>query len=129
MEYRIGQIVKGTVTGIQPYGAFVNLDEDHQGLIHISEMHVGFVSDMRAFLKVGESVTVKVLDIDEYSGKISLSIRCLEEDAQERTPGINPRQQHKRYWTTRHVRTGFTPIEEQMPAWLAEARQRFLTIR
>ena len=38
MQYRIGQIVEGTITGIQPYGAFVSLDEETSGLIHISEI-------------------------------------------------------------------------------------------
>ena len=37
MQYRIGQIVEGTITGIQPYGAFVSLDEETSGLIHISK--------------------------------------------------------------------------------------------
>ena len=39
IAYRIGMVLEGYVTGIQPYGAFVALDEETQGLIHISECH------------------------------------------------------------------------------------------
>ncbi|MYV18048.1 CvfD/Ygs/GSP13 family RNA-binding post-transcriptional regulator [Furfurilactobacillus milii] len=125
MKYQIGQTVTGVVTGIQPYGAFISLDETHQGLIHISETHYGFVRDIHDYLKVGQSIKAKILDIDEYSQKISLSLRCLEED-QEDVPVVNARDVHKRYWTNYHVHTGFQPISDAMDGWLAEARQRFL---
>lgn len=78
MRYRIGMIIEGRITGIQPYGAFVSLDNRTQGLIHISECHHGYVDNIRNFLKVGQMVRVMIIDIDEYTGKISLSIRCLK---------------------------------------------------
>ena len=43
MHYKIGEIVEGIITGIQPYGAFVSLDDETCGLIHISEISDGFV--------------------------------------------------------------------------------------
>ena len=46
MDYRIGMVLTGRVTGIQPYGAFVLLDDNTQGLIHISELKHGFISDV-----------------------------------------------------------------------------------
>ena len=79
MKYKIGQIVEGTVSGLQPYGAFVRLDEETQGLIHISECKHGYVSSIEDMLSVGEKVRVQVLGIDEYSGRVSLSKRTLEE--------------------------------------------------
>ncbi len=78
IAYRIGMVLEGYVTGIQPYGAFVALDEETQGLIHISECHHGFVDDIQNYLKVGQRVRVMIIDIDEYTQKISLSVRCLE---------------------------------------------------
>ncbi|HAT54260.1 MAG TPA: general stress protein [Lactobacillus sp.] len=125
MNYRIGQKVTGVVTGIQPYGAFVSLDETHQGLIHISETHFGYVRDIHEFLAVGQTIEAKILDIDEYSHKISLSLRCLE-DHKESLPVLNARDVHKRYWTNYHIHTGFKPIADSMAGWLSEARQRFL---
>lgn len=42
MEYKIGDIIEGQVTGIQPYGAFISLDDHTQGLVHISEVQAGY---------------------------------------------------------------------------------------
>ena len=75
MNYRIGMVLDGKVTGIQPYGAFVALDDKTQGLIHISECRHGFIDDIRSYLKVGQRVKVMIIDIDEYTQKISLPVR------------------------------------------------------
>ena len=83
-KFEIGSVVTGKVTGIQPYGAFVALDESTQGLVHISEVTHGFVKDINDHLKVGDEVEVKVFSVDEKAGKIGLSIRATEE-APERT--------------------------------------------
>ena len=46
MHYLVGQVIEGVVTGIQPYGAFVYLDSETKGLIHISEISQGYVKDL-----------------------------------------------------------------------------------
>ena len=51
MKYSVGQKLKGRITGIQPYGAFVSLDDHTQGLIHISECKSGIVRDLNGELK------------------------------------------------------------------------------
>ena len=58
-KYEVGEVVTGKVTGIQPYGAFVALDESTQGLVHISEITYGFVRNVEDFLKVGDDNTSK----------------------------------------------------------------------
>lgn len=78
-KIEVGSVVTGKVTGIQPYGAFVAIDENTQGLVHISEVTHGFVKDINEHLKVGDEVSVKVLSIDEEAGKIGLSIRATQE--------------------------------------------------
>src|SRR6476620_12615404 len=78
-KIEVGSVCKGKVTGSQPYGAFVALDENNQGLVHISEITHGFVKDINDHLKVGDEVNVKVLSVDEKAGKIGLSIRATEE--------------------------------------------------
>src|ERR1700748_2579117 len=78
-KIEVGSVITGKGTGIQPYGAFVALDENTQGLVHISEVTHGFVKDINEFLKVGDEVNVKVLSIDEAAGKIGLSIRATQE--------------------------------------------------
>lgn len=55
MTYKIGQIIEGKVTGIQPYGAFVSLDNETQGLIHVSEVQSGYTKNIHSLLKVGPS--------------------------------------------------------------------------
>src|SRR4029079_13043209 len=78
-NYEVGSIIEGKITGIKPFGAFVAIDEQKQGLVHISEVAHGFVKDINDVLTVGDEVKVKVISVDENSGKISLSIRATQE--------------------------------------------------
>lgn len=78
---KIGDKLKGRITGIQPYGAFVELETGDTGLIHISEIRTGFIENIHETLKVDEEVQVQVVDLDEFTGKASLSIRTLEEES------------------------------------------------
>src|SRR5690625_51571 len=89
--YTVGDIIKGKVTGIKPFGAFVTVDEKKQGLVHISEIAHGFVNDIHEELKVGEEVKVKILKIEEKSGRISLSIRATKEAPERSVSSNRPR--------------------------------------
>ena len=120
MDCKIGDIVDGYVTGIQPYGAFVSLDEETQGLIHVSEIQSGYTKNIQDVLKIGEIVQVQIIDIDEYSQKISLSRRTLE--GQFIQTGIRK----KRYFTNKYKKIGFTTIKEALPCWVKEAMDALL---
>ena len=74
-KYTVGSIVYGTVTGIENYGAFVNLDDYYTGLIHISEISHGFVKDVNDFVSIGDTIKVKVIDVDDDSYHVKLSIK------------------------------------------------------
>ena len=74
MEFGVGSIVQGKVTGITKFGAFVSLPEGKSGLVHISEIAYAYVSEVSDHLQVGQDVTVKVIGIDE-SNRINLSIK------------------------------------------------------
>ena len=115
MMYKIGEIVEGKVTGIQPYGAFVSLDEETQGLIHVSEVQSGFTKSIPDVLQVGDSVKVQIIDIDEHTKKISLSRRTLEPKF------VHVGHRKRRYFTNKNKRIGFRTIEEQLPIWVKEA--------
>lgn len=115
MTYKIGQIIQGTVTGIQPYGAFVALDEKTQGLIHVSEIQSGYTKNINEVVKVGEKVRVQIIDIDEYSHKISLSRRTLDSEHIKNHP------HRKRYFTNKNKKIGFRSLEKQLPIWVDEA--------
>jgi len=75
-KYEIGGEVEGTITGVVDFGAFVKLEEGLEGLIHISEIDWGLVDDPRNFVKVGQKVKAKVIEIKD--GKVSLSIKQLK---------------------------------------------------
>ncbi|WCK52744.1 S1 RNA-binding domain-containing protein [Aneurinibacillus sp. Ricciae_BoGa-3] len=81
----VGNIIEGTVVGVQSFGAFVNIGENKQGLVHISQVASSYVEDINQFVKVGDKVTVKVLEIKD-DGKISLTMRINEEKKEERRP-------------------------------------------
>ena len=74
MALKIGSIASGKVQSVMPFGAFVSLPDNKSGLVHISEITNEYVENINDYIKVGETVSVKVLDIDK-SGKISLSIK------------------------------------------------------
>ena len=72
----IGEIVDGTVKSVMKFGAFVELEDGSTGLVHISEVSNTFVKDINDYVKTGDSVKVKVLEIED--DKISLSMKQTE---------------------------------------------------
>ena len=74
MEFGVGSIVDGKVTGITKFGAFVALPEGKSGLVHISEIAYSYVNEVTDFLKEGQEVKVKVIGIDQ-ANRINLSIK------------------------------------------------------
>lgn len=74
MEFGVGSVLEGKVTGITKFGAFVALPGGRSGLVHISEIAYSYVSEVSEFLKEGQEVKVKVINIDD-AGRINLSIK------------------------------------------------------
>ena len=109
---KIGDRLTGNITGIQPYGAFVELESGVIGLIHISEIRTGYIEDIHRILTVGDQVLVQVIDYDEFSGKASLSMRTLEEEK-------HPLPRHHRFSNDRH-KSGFEPLAKSMSGWTEE---------
>lgn len=118
--YEVGEELTGKVTGIQPYGAFVALDEETQGLVHISEITYGFVRDIHEYLAVGDVVKVKVLEVDEDAGKISLSIRALQEAPPATQKPSRPRKslQDK---VKEHDAEGFNSLKDKLKDWITRS--------
>jgi len=77
-----GDILGGIVTGIMPFGIFVDLD-GLEGLVHISEIAWEKVSHPSDYFTVGSKISVKVLGIDEKSGKLALSVKKLTDNPWE----------------------------------------------
>jgi|LSQX01.1.fsa_nt_gb S1 RNA binding domain protein len=74
MSVEVGEVLKGKVTGITSFGAFVELPDGSSGMVHISEVSNSFIKDIRDELTEEQEVTVKVMEIND-KGKIGLSIK------------------------------------------------------
>ena len=86
MSIEVGSKVEGKVTGITNFGAFVELEQKKTGLVHISEVADSYVKDINEHLKVGETVIVKVINV-EKDGKIGLSIKkAVEKPVRRKSP-------------------------------------------
>jgi ribosomal protein S1 len=81
-KLQVGDVVKGRVSGLTTYGAFVNLG-GADGLIHISELSWDRVNSVGEVLSVGDEVEVKVIKLDHELSRISLSLRQMSEDPWE----------------------------------------------
>ncbi len=74
----VGSVMEGVVETLQPYGAFVRLENGVSGLVHVSQISHTRIKDPSVVLQEGDQVKVKVIAIKD--GKLSLSIKALEED-------------------------------------------------
>ncbi|MEH7096738.1 S1 domain-containing post-transcriptional regulator GSP13 [Neobacillus vireti] len=124
----VGSVLTGKVTGIQPYGAFVALDENTQGLVHISEITHGYVKDINEHLKVGDEINVKVLSIDEAAGKIGLSIRATEEAPVQQA--AKPKKPRKRTAAAiipeAEGQQGFNTLKDKLQEWIDQSSREDL---
>lgn len=84
---KVGSIVDGTVESLQTYGAFIDLGEGISGLVHISQISQKRIKSPKAVLSVGDPVKAKVIKNED--GKISLSIKALEENTEEKEEEIH----------------------------------------
>lgn len=76
-QLEIGQLVEGKVTGIQPFGIFVDLDGVN-GLLHIKQVSQNYIESLPSLFQVGQAIKAVIIDLDEGKGRISLSTRVLE---------------------------------------------------
>ena len=112
-----GDVVEGTVKRLTDFGAFVEVLPGIDGLVHVSQISHKRIENPKEALKVGQEVTVKVLDVNADAERVSLSIKALEErPAQEegqkeekRAPRPRrPKRQEKRDFELPETQTGFS---------------------
>jgi len=77
-RYKVGDVSKGLVTKISNFGVFVRLDDDINGLIHISEISHQKVEDPTKFVKIGEEVEIKVIAVEVEEHRIGLSLKAMQ---------------------------------------------------
>jgi small subunit ribosomal protein S1 len=117
-NHRVGELVYGRVTKLVPFGAFVQVGEGIEGLVHISEMAVHHVDLPEQVVTPGEELWVKIIDLDLQRRRISLSIKQAAEGgvvAQEYQEafGEHAYDEHGQYIGT----TEFEPETEAQAAW------------
>ncbi len=113
-KYEKDKIVLGYVTGIEKYGIFVNLDEYYNGLIHISEISSGFVKNINDYVNIGETIKMKVIDVDDKNHHVKLSIK-----------NINYRGAKKNKNKIMETGHGFLTLSEKLPKWIEEKIAEF----
>ncbi len=79
-RFKIGETVTGTVVRLASFGAFVDLGEDIDGLVHISQISEERVEKVKDALKVGDTVTARVIKVDKVDRRIGLSIKAANYD-------------------------------------------------
>ncbi len=129
-----GRVLNGKITSIAAYGVFVNIDSDTEGLVHVSEMSSGFVEKPQDIVKVGDSVEVRVKEVDAARRRVSLSMVGLATDpgkeeaaakAAAAADAASSRQAHRasRNAEDAEAATAGQP-EEQMPTAMELAMRR-----
>jgi len=120
MSIEVGLVVPGTVTGITHFGAFVELPDGKTGLVHISEVANTYVKNINEFLKVSDSVNVKVISIDK-DGKIGLSIK------QALEPRDMPKKDYRdreKWPNEKRNNDGKLSFEDKLAKFLKESDER-----
>lgn len=89
-RYSIGQVVKGKVLKINPFGLFVELDKEIHGLAHISELAAAHITNPSEVAKAGETRDFKIISIEPDNHRLGLSIKALTEEKPTETPAAAP---------------------------------------
>jgi len=123
-KYEVGQLVTATVTKLTDFGAFARLDEDIEGLIHISELSDERIEHPRDVVEEGQELTLRIIRLDPGRQRIGLSLRRVEE---EETPALLDEEPEQ-------VEEEETPVlldeepeqveEEETPALLVEEAEQ-----
>lgn len=110
-EIKKGNLIKGTVTGIEKYGFFVSCPEGYSGLVHISEISNGFIRDIHDFVQEQEEVMVEILEVDEKTKKLKLSVKNVNYRSEDVKVPVDSAY-------------GFEPLRRQLPKWTKDTLEK-----
>ena len=105
--YKIGDIIKCTITGFKEYGIFVKVDAEYDGLIHISEISSSFVRNVSDYGELGEEIYATILEVDEKSKHLKLSIK----NTNYKVDGKSMEERDS---------NGFLPLKKRLNIWINE---------
>lgn len=109
-SYEVGQIIKGTVTGIEKYGIFLNINDKYTGLIHISEVSDKYVKNIEDYVKPNESIKAEIIGIDVKNKQLKLSIKNIK----------NYRYTRKNNNGIVETPKGFSTLKEKLSNWIED---------
>lgn len=118
MEFQIGDIMVGEVTGIQPYGAFIRFPNEESGLIHISEISSYFVRNVNDYVKIGQNVRVKIIDIIEEKNLYRLSLKQVAERRRQNIRKMTTEALPAKKKKVTISKVDFAPLKEKLPEWI-----------
>src|SRR5208337_4328962 len=121
-NHRIGELVYGRITKLVPFGAFVQVGDGIEGLVHISEMAAHHVDLPEQVVTPGEELWVKIIDIDLQRRRISLSIKQAAEGGEvseeyREAFGEHAYDEEGNYIGFDYAEGEFTPETEAQAAW------------
>ncbi|HUC35731.1 MAG TPA: 30S ribosomal protein S1 [Acidimicrobiales bacterium] len=124
--HQIGELVYGRITKLVPFGAFVQVGDGIEGLVHISEMAGHHVEAPEQVANPGEELWVKIIDVDLQRRRISLSIKQAAEGGEvseeyREAFGEHAYDEQGNYIGYDYAGTGFTPETEAQAAWVEDA--------
>lgn len=105
--FKVGDTVKCIVTGFKEYGIFVRINDEYNGLIHISEISKSFVHNVLDYAEIGEEIYAKIIAYDKETKHLKLSIK-----------NINYKLDGKD--TNESNKNGFLPLKEHLNIWINE---------
>lgn len=108
-KYKKGDVVKARITAIEKYGAFASIDDEHSGLIHISEITNKYVRSITDFIEIGDIVNVKVLDNSTAPNQLKLSLKDVNDDLYK-----------KKNKKIKETIFGFYLLKTSLPNWIKE---------
>ena len=112
-KVKVGRVVKAKVTGITEYGAFVSVNNRWIGLIHISEMSSHYVKNIEDYLKEGDEIYCKVLEILDDNKHLKLTIR-----------GIDYQISGKKRNMISETKRGFNTLKDMLPRWIRQTPKK-----
>lgn len=114
-KYNVNDIISVVVTSIENYGAFVKIDDEYTGLIHISEINGKYIKNINKYFKINNSIKAKILEVDEEKKQIKLTLKDIK----------NKNNKNKLY----EVGHGFDLLEENLPKWIKSAKNEMEIVK
>ena len=133
MQIQKGETVEGKITGITKYGAFVNIDGENSGMIHISEISAEFIKDINEILKINQPVKAVVIGVNE-NGKLALSIKQLNQTNQKETGFAKPEktiktEKNEKPEKNTKTNTGSISFEDMMNKFKRESDEKISDLK